>query len=281
MTPILQEGFIDRNIRKLLIVEDDEALRESICGLIAKQDVKTTEAANAGEAMDALENNAFDCMILDLGLPDMTGLELLHLLEEMQDIRIPPVIVYTGKELNREDEEQLRRYADSIIIKGTRSEERLLDEATLFLHQLVSAPSRDTLGEIKNFEDKDSVFKNRKVLLVDDDMRNVFALSKILREKDIEVIKAENGKKALSMLDMNPDTALVLMDIMMPVMNGYEATGKIREQERFRKLPIIALTAKAMKGDREKCIAAGANDYMTKPVDMERLLSMMRVWLYA
>jgi len=275
------EGFIDRNIRKLLIVEDDEALRESICGLIAKQDVKTTEAANAGEAMDALENNAFDCMILDLGLPDMTGLELLHLLEEMQDIRIPPVIVYTGKELNREDEEQLRRYADSIIIKGTRSEERLLDEATLFLHQLVSAPSRDTLGEIKNFEDKDSVFKNRKVLLVDDDMRNVFALSKILREKDIEVIKAENGKKALSMLDMNPDTALVLMDIMMPVMNGYEATGKIREQERFRKLPIIALTAKAMKGDREKCIAAGANDYMTKPVDMERLLSMMRVWLYA
>jgi len=202
------------------------------------------------------------------------------MLENEKGIHIPPVIVYTGKELTREEEEQLRTYAESIIVKGARSEERLLDETSLFLHRVVSNMPRKEQKVIPNLQDKDSVFKNKRILLADDDMRNVFAMSKILREKGMEVLKAEDGRKALNVLEQEPDIHLVLMDIMMPIMDGYETMKKIREQAQFTKLPIIALTAKAMMGDREKCIESGASDYLAKPVDMERLLSMMRVWLY-
>jgi len=274
------EEFIEKNIKDLLVVEDDETLRKSIRRLIGNGDVRTTEASNAEEAMETLKSKRFDCMILDLGLPDITGFELLSKLEQEKTIKIPPIIVYTGKDLSEEENDQLRRYANSIIIKGVKSGERLLDEATLFLHRIVSKMPRRNQEVIKNLHNKDRQFVDKKVLLVDDDMRNVFALSKILREKGIKVVKAEDGVKALKMLDREPDVDLVLMDIMMPVMDGYETTGKIREQERFRKLPVIALTAKAMKEDKEKCIAAGASDYLTKPVDVERLFSMMRVWLY-
>jgi CheY-like chemotaxis protein len=174
----------------------------------------------------------------------------------------------------------LRKYANSIIVKGAKSEDRLLDETALFLHRVVDDMPRENQKMLTNLHDRDSMFEDKKVLLVDDDMRNVFALSKVLKDKGMVILKAENGKKALKALDDDPDMDLVLMDIMMPVMDGYEAMKKIREQDQFKKLPIIALTAKAMKGDRGKCIAAGASDYLPKPVDIERLLSMMRVWLY-
>ncbi|OQX27573.1 MAG: hypothetical protein BWK80_04665 [Desulfobacteraceae bacterium IS3] len=274
------ESFIEKNIKDLLVVEDDENLRKSIRKLIGNSDVQITEAASGKDALDALLNRQFDCMVLDLGLPDMTGFELLGMLKNEKGINIPPVIVYTGKDLSREEEEQLRGYAEAIIVKGVKSEERLLDETTLFLHRIVSNMPQKEQKVIANLQDKDSVFKNKKILLADDDMRNVFAMSKILREKGMEIVKAEDGAKALKVLEQEPGIHLVLMDIMMPIMDGYETMKKIREQERFAKLPVIALTAKAMKGDREKCIESGASDYLAKPVDMERLLSMMRVWLY-
>jgi len=274
------ESFIEKNIKDLLVVEDDENLRKSIRKLIGNGDVKITEAASGEDALDALLNRQFDCMVLDLGLPDMTGFELLSMLKNEKGINIPPVIVYTGKDLSREEEEQLRGYAEAIIVKGVKSEERLLDETTLFLHRIVSNMPQKEQKVICNLQDKDSVFKNKRILLADDDMRNVFAMSKILREKGMEIVKAEDGAKALKVLEQEPGIHLVLMDIMMPIMDGYETMKKIREQERFAKLPIIALTAKAMKGDREKCIESGASDYLAKPVDMERLLSMMRVWMY-
>jgi len=200
---------------------------------------------------------------------------------EKLKISLPPVIVYTGREINKEEEQKLRKYADSIIIKGSKSEERLLDETALFLHKVEKQSSPKKSDKIISSPvEKDDVFKGKKILLVDDDMRNVFALSKILQEKDMVIVKAENGLKAIQKLEQETDINLVLMDIMMPVMDGYEAMKKIRENPLLKKLPIIALTAKAMKEDRDKCIESGASDYMTKPVDVEKLLSLMKVWLY-
>ncbi|MBF0497082.1 MAG: response regulator [Deltaproteobacteria bacterium] len=274
------EEVLDKKIKDLLLVEDDEALRRAIVDLVGEEDVKITEAATGQEALTALRHAGFDCMVLDLGLPDMTGFELLNQLEKERHISLPPVIVYTGKELSREDEAELRRFADSIIIKGVKSEERLLDETALFLHRMVKTMPEKKQKMIINLHDRENIFSDKKILVVDDDMRNVFALARVLKDKGMNVIKAEDGKKALSLLNEHPDVDLVLMDIMMPVLDGYETTKKIREQARFTRLPIIALTAKAMKDDREKCIAAGASDYLSKPVDVDRLLSMMRVWLY-
>ena len=274
------ETFISKNIKDLLVVEDNAVMREGIRQLIGNGDVKTTEAENGEEAIRLLKEKNFDCMVLDLGLPDMTGFELLTKLETEKEISVPPVIIYTGKDLSREEEDMLRKYANSIIVKGVRSEDRLLDETALFLHRVVDDMPQENQKMLTNLHDKDSMFEDKKVLLVDDDMRNVFALSKVLKDKGMMILKAENGEKALQALDEDPDTDLVLMDIMMPVMDGYETMKNIRKQDQFKELPIIALTAKAMKGDRGKCIAAGASDYLPKPVDIERLLSMMRVWLY-
>lgn len=275
------EEFINKNIKDLLVVEDNAVMREGIRQLIGNGDVKTTEAETGEEAIRLLKEKNFDCMVLDLGLPDMTGSDLLTKLEAEKEIRVPPVIIYTGKELTREEEETLRKYANSIIVKGARSEERLLDETALFLHRVVDKMPQENQKMLTSLHDRDSMFVDKNVLLVDDDMRNVFALSKVLKDKGMNILKAENGEKALKVLEEEPDVDLVLMDIMMPVMDGYETMKNIRAQEQFKKLPIIALTAKAMKGDRGKCIAAGASDYLPKPVDIERLLSMMRVWLYA
>ncbi|MBF0509569.1 MAG: response regulator [Deltaproteobacteria bacterium] len=274
------EEVLDKKIKDLLIVEDDETFRRAIVDLVGEEDVKITEAATGREALTALRKAGFDCMVLDLGLPDMTGFELLNQLEKERHISLPPVIVYTGKELSREDEAELRRFADSIIIKGVKSEERLLDETALFLHRMVKTMPEKKQKMIISLHDRENIFTAKNILVVDDDMRNVFALARVLKDKGMNVIKAEDGKKALSLLNEHPDVDLVLMDIMMPVLDGYETTKKIREQARFARLPIIALTAKAMKDDREKCIAAGASDYLSKPVDVDRLLSMMRVWLY-
>jgi len=219
-------------------------------------------------------------MILDLGLPDMTGFDLLKEIKKDKKIITPPVIVYTGREISKEENEELAIYAKSIIIKGVKSADRLLDETALFMHRVVKELPEQQQNIISNLHDKDRMFKNKKVLIVDDEMRNVFALSKVLNEKNITVIKAENGKIGIERLKENPDTDIVLMDIMMPVMDGYESMREIRKIEKFKKTPIIALTAKAMKNDAEKCMNAGANDYLSKPLDVERLFTLMRVWLY-
>ena len=273
------ENFVDRKIKKLLIIEDSENSRKAMKILIGTGDVECYEAATGKEAIAIFENNHIDCIILDIGLPDMTGFELIHTLGEMKGHNLPPIIVYTGKELTKEENNLLHKYSDSIIIKGIKSEERLLDETALFLHRTISNLPKSKQIMIHNLHDKEAIFQSKKILLVDDDMRNVFALSKILQERGMEVIKSEDGKNALNMLEVHNDIDLVLMDIMMPEMDGYEAMKRIRSQIKFRNLPIIALTAKAMKDDKQKCIDAGANDYITKPIDVDRLLSLMRVWL--
>jgi CheY-like chemotaxis protein/signal transduction histidine kinase len=274
------EELVEKKIKDLLLVEDNARQRFGIVNLIADSDVKIVEVESGAEALAALRSGNFDCMILDLGLPDMTGFDLLNRMEEEKDIGVPPVIVYTGRELNREEEMELRKHAESIIIKGVRSEERLLDETALFLHKTVSSMSPRRREMIINLHDKDAMFEGKTILLVDDDMRNLFALSKILSGKGMNIIKAEDGMKALEALERYPNIDLVLLDVMMPVMDGFETAKAIRKKARFADLPIINLTAKAMKDDRDKCIAAGANDYLAKPVDMDRLLSMLRVWLY-
>lgn len=274
------ENFSDKELKNLLIVEDDENLRISIMKLIGDGDVKSYAVGNGKEAIKELHTGIYDCMILDLTLPDMTGFKILEEMDKSEEKNLPPVIIYTGKEITREEEYELQKYASSIIIKGVKSEERLLDETAMFLHRVVDKLPANKKKMIKMLHDKDALLENKKILIVDDDMRNVFAINKILQEKGMDVLKAPNGKKALELLQENPQTDLVLMDIMMPVMDGYETMQEIRKIEKFWKLPIIALTAKAMKEDREKCIEAGANDYMPKPVNIDRLLSLMRVWLY-
>ena len=274
------QDIFSRKVKKLLVVEDDQIMRKNIVKLIGNGDVHTDETTTGKETIEKLKSGKYDCMILDLGLPDMTGIELLEIVAKFEDIAIPPVIIYTAREITREDDKKLRQMAESVIIKGVQSEERLLDEASLFLHRVVGKLTSKKRKIIVDLHDADSIFKNKKVLIVDDDMRNIFALSKSLEDKGMETLKAEDGQKALSLLKENSDIDLVLMDIMMPVMDGYKAMKRIRAQKKFQQLPIIALTAKAMKEDRIKCIDAGANDYLTKPVNLDRLFSAMRVWLY-
>lgn len=274
------EGVLSKPVKRLLVVEDDALQRESIRELIGNGDVETVTVETGEEACEMLETEAFDCMILDLGLKDMSGFELLRRIRNDGLARRLPIIVYTGRELSREEEEELSRHAESIIIKGARSPERLLDETTLFLHRVEANLPADKQRMLRMVHDKEALLAGKKILLVDDDMRNVFALSSALEAHGMEVAIARNGREGVEKLSANPDTDLVLMDIMMPEMDGYEAMRAIRKRKRFQALPIIALTAKAMKGDRNKCIEAGASDYMAKPVDTDKLFSLLRVWLY-
>ncbi len=274
------DSVISKKRKELLIVEDNDAQRMAIRKLIGNNDVVTDEARTGKEALKALAKKDYDCMILDLGLPDMSGFDLLEGIKKIPDRTIPPIVVYTGRDLTLEQENTLRSYSRSIIIKGAKSEKRLLDETSLFLHRVVGTMSKEKRTIIADIHDSDQMFDNKTVLIVDDDMRNVFALSKVLSLRGMNIVKAENGQKALSVLDKRRDIDLVLMDVMMPVMDGYETMKQIRQKEIFSNLPIIALTAKAMKQDKARCIEAGANDYLAKPVDISRLLSMMRVWLY-
>ncbi|MCI5222770.1 MAG: response regulator, partial [Candidatus Electrothrix sp. AR4] len=221
----------------------------------------------------------YDCLIMGLDFEDMTSFSLLKQLKG-RNISIPPVIVYTGKKLSWEETSELRQYAKTIIIKGVMSEERLLDESALFLHRMICKLPEQKQRMIRNLHEDDAVFQGKRILLVDDDMRNIFALAKVLQDKGVETVKAEDGARALLELEQKEDFDLVLMDIMMPVMDGYETIKKIRKQSQFKNLPIIALTAKAMKNDRTRCLAAGANDYLPKPVDLERLVALLRLWLY-
>ncbi|MBN2685278.1 MAG: response regulator [Pontiellaceae bacterium] len=274
------EDVLSRKMKNLLVIEDDQKLRKSIVKLIGNGDVHSVDAETGEQALDMMRSHQFDCIILDLNLPDMTGFQLLEQAEIDDKISLPPVIVYTGRELTREEEAELTQYSESIIVKGVHSQERLFDEASLFLHRMVENMSEPKQKMIASLHDSDNLLKGKTILIVDDDMRNLFALSNALAAHGIKTVKAQDGRKALEALEANPDVELVLMDIMMPVMDGYETIQHIRKDMRFKKLPVIALTAKAMKEDRAKCIEAGANDYMSKPVDLDRLLSMMKVWMY-
>ncbi|MBN1991843.1 MAG: response regulator [Anaerolineae bacterium] len=274
------QGLISRQIKTLLLVEDDAHSRRSIKKLLNGNDVRISEAEQGKIALELLRVQPFDCMILDLSLPDMNGFEVLNTINRDETIVRCPVIVYTGRELTPQENEELMQYADSVIVKGVKSPERLLDETALFLHRVVADMPSDKQQTIKQLYHQDDLLKDKKVLIVDDDMRNSFALSKLLSDKGIIVKIAQNGQKALELLAEEPKIDLVLMDIMMPVLDGYETIKRIRAQPQFKTLPILALTAKAMTGDREKCLEVGANDYLPKPVDIDRLFSMLRVWLY-
>jgi HAMP domain-containing protein/CheY-like chemotaxis protein/GAF domain-containing protein len=272
-------GFIDRKVKTLLVVEDDDIERQSIVELIGNGDVKTTAVATGAEARQQLEAKTFDCLVLDLGLSDMSGFDLLEKVKETPRLAQIPVIVYTGKELSKKQETELRRLAETIIIKDVKSPDRLLDETALFLHRVESSLPADKRKMLEHLHQHDPSLDGRKALIVDDDIRNIFALTSVLEQHQMEVVYAENGRDGIQMLETTPGVDVVLMDVMMPEMDGYEAMRRVREQQRFHTLPIIALTAKAMKGDREKCIDAGASDYITKPVDTEQLVSLLRVWL--
>jgi HAMP domain-containing protein/CheY-like chemotaxis protein/signal transduction histidine kinase len=274
-------GFIDRGVKRLLVVEDDETQRSSIVELIGSgDDVEITAVASGEEALSELEQREYDCMVLDLKLPGRSGYALLEEVKRDDRFRDVPIIVYTGKELTKREETQLRRYAETIIVKDVSSPERLLDETSLFLHRVESRLPSEKRRMLEQLHGSEAVFEGKKVLIADDDVRNVFALASVLESHGMEVLFADNGREALEVLDANPDVDLVLMDIMMPELDGYETTRAVRKRPDFERLPIIALTAKAMKGDREKSIEAGASDYVTKPVDTDQLLSLIRVWLY-
>ena len=271
--------FNARTNSNLLIVEDNEAQRRSLVELLAADDVSITEASTGSEALAALGQQPYDCVVLDLALPDVTGFDLLKTIGDDPSLRNVPVVVYTGKDLSRKEVTQLRRLAQSVIVKDARSPERLLDETALFLHRRVTRLSQAQRRMLAASYDSDNTLSGKKVLVIDDDVRNIFALTTVLERQQMSVCFSENGKDGIEMLNQQPDIDIVLMDIMMPEMDGYDTTRAIRGDPRFSKLPIITLTAKAMKGDREKCIEAGASDYITKPVDTARLISLLRVWL--
>jgi signal transduction histidine kinase/DNA-binding response OmpR family regulator/CHASE3 domain sensor protein len=269
----------DRSVRRVLLVEDDVRQQESIQKLLGGQGVELITAGSVKEALAQLEKQSIDCMVLDLTLPDGSGHDLLEKMAEGTRYSFPPVIVYTGRDLERADEERLLRYSRSIIVKGARSPERLLDEVTLFLHQVESKLPAEQRRILSDARQREAVFEGRKILIVEDDVRNVFALSKVLEPRGAKVEIARNGREALEVLARIPGIDLVLMDIMMPEMDGLTAMRELRKQEQFRKLPVIALTAKAMADDREQAITAGANDYMAKPFEVDKLISLCRVWL--
>ncbi len=273
-------SFVERPVKNLLVVEDNDVQRNTICELIGNTDVQTTAVATAAEALQAIEKTRYDCVVMDLMLPDTPGVQLIRSIHEKLGLKSPPVIVYTGKELTRQEETELRMLSETIIVKDARSPERLLDETSLFLHRVQSRLPERQRRMIESVHRHDSVLSGRKVLIVDDDLRNIFALTAALESYDMTVRFAESGVSALATLQAEPDIDIVLMDVMMPEMDGHEATREIRKIERFANLPIISVTAKAMRGDREKCIEAGASDYITKPVGIEKLASLMRVWLY-
>ncbi len=289
MKPVRREQLVDafrllearstHRIRKVLVVDDDAQLRDSVSKLLGRSDVEISTAASAAAALDLLRKHTFDCIVTDLGLPDQSGYDLLETMATEEPYSVPPVIVYTGRALTAAEETRLRKYSRSIIVKGARSPERLLDEVTLFLHQVEAELPADQQRLLKEARHREAAFEGKNILVVEDDVRNVFALSSVLEPKGAKVVIARNGKEALSVLEKGEKIDLVLMDIMMPEMDGLEATRRIRKMREHARLPIIALTAKAMPDDQERCLAAGASDYIAKPLDVEMLLSLLRVWM--
>jgi len=270
--------MVDTAAKKLLVIEDDENQRKSIRALIGNATADLTDAADAKDALEALKRENFDCVVLDLMLPDMSGFDLIdRIRRDNEDL---PIIVYTGKDLSPDEEEKLNRIAQTTIVKDVRSPERLYDQTALWLHREAAKLPADKRELLRRLHDPDAILSGKKVLIVDDDVRNIFAMTGMLERYKMEVASAETGKAAIEFLNSKPNVEVVLMDIMLPEMDGYDTMRAIRKMFGFEKLPIIALTAKAMKGDREKCIDAGASDYISKPVDTERLLTLLRNWLH-
>jgi CheY-like chemotaxis protein len=265
--------------KRLLVVEDNPAEQLSIRELLGDDDIDVTVADRGAEALRLVKNEAFDCVVLDLRLPDMSGFEIL---EQLRDGTAPelPVVVFTGKELSPEEDARLHTLARSVVVKDVESPERLLDETALFLHRVVADLPESKQRMLEKLHRSDEALVGRKVLVVDDDVRNIFALSSLLERRGMTVMTAGTGREAIFTLESTPDVAIVLMDVMMPEMDGYETMQVIRQNPAFRRLPIIALTAKAMKGDREKCLEAGASEYLAKPVNTDQLLSALRMWLH-
>jgi len=274
------QAFVDKRVKQLLVVEDDPVQSQAISDLIGDTDVETTTVSSGEVALASLADKSFDCVVLDLRLPGMSGFDLIERIKADPSHRRLPVIVYTGRDLTEEDRARLHGLAQTVIVKDVTTMERLLDETALFLHRVEANLAERKRRVLRRLAKSDPSLAERTVLVVDDDVRNIFALTSLLEGHKMNVLYAENGKRALAKLDEHPDIDIVLMDIMMPEMDGYEAVRRIREQPKWHELPVIALTAKAMKGDREKCLEAGASDYITKPVDADQLLSLLRVWLY-
>ncbi len=278
------EARMDQRLRRVLVVEDDPRQAEAIHLLLASRDVETVDVQSAADCLARLGEETFDCMVLDLNLPDMSGLDLLERLSHDESVGFPPVIVYTGRELSEEEEMRLRRYSKSIIVKGAKSPERLLDEVTLFLHQVVSELPDEKQQLLARALGRDAALEGRQILVVEDDIRNIYALTSVLEPHGVQVRIARNGIEALNELARTADSDgsaidLVLMDVMMPEMDGLTCTREIRMQAQWQNLPIIALTAKAMERDHRECLEAGANDYLSKPLDVDKLLSLVRVWM--
>jgi CheY-like chemotaxis protein len=289
LKPVRREQIVDavrrleqkstQQLRRILVVEDDPAMRDSIAALLRSEDVEIDGVGSAADALGQLSSQTYDCMVLDLVLPDASGYDVLERMADSGKYAFPPVIVYTGRALSREEEQRLRRYSKSIIVKGARSPERLLDEVTLFLHQVESRLPPDRQRMLREARQRDAVFEGRRILVVEDDVRNIFALSSVLEPLGAKVSIARNGRESIESLRADPSIDLVLMDIMMPEMDGLTAIREIRKQPQWARLPIIALTAKAMRDDRERCLQAGASDYIAKPLDIGQLLSLCRVWM--
>jgi CheY-like chemotaxis protein len=266
--------------KRLLVIEDNAAEQLSITTLLEHDDIEIVTAGTGAEGLDLLNEQRFDCVVLDLRLPDMSGFEVLDALRSDDSLSEIPVVVFTGRELSADEDAQLHTMARSIVVKGVESPERLLDETSLFLHRIVTELPAEKQQMIERLHRSDEDLVGKVALLVDDDTRNIFALSSMLERRGMRVLTAANGSEAIRLVNSTPDVAIVLMDIMMPEMDGYQTIAAIRENPSFRRLPIIALTAKAMKGDREKSLEAGASEYLAKPVNTEQLLSAMRSWLH-
>jgi CheY-like chemotaxis protein len=266
--------------KRLLIVEDNPAEQLSGRELLGHDDIDVTVAATGRDALEAVSEEQFDCVVLDLRLPDMSGFDVLESLRDTPSLSDLPVVVFAGKELSPEEDARLHTLARNVVVKGVESPERLLDETALFLHRVVADLPPEKQRMLDRLHRSDEALAGKKVLVVDDDVRNIFALSSVLERRGMTVLTAGTGREAIATLESTPDLAIVLMDIMMPEMDGYETMQVIRQNTSLRRLPIIALTAKAMKGDREKCLEAGASDYLAKPVNTEQLLSALRMWLH-
>jgi CheY-like chemotaxis protein len=278
------EHKLTQKLRRVLVVEDDPVQLDSLRRLLGSRDVETTGVQTAADCLEALKHTTFDCMVLDLSLPDASGFSLLETLSAESSYSFPPVIIYTGRELSVDEEQRLRKYSKTIIIKGAKSPERLLDEVTLFLHQVVSDLPAEQQRMLEHVRNREAALEGKRILVAEDDVRTIFALTSLLEPKGLKVQIARNGREALQALQkMGTDPAqridLVLMDIMMPEMNGLTAMREIRKNPEWEDVPIIALTAKAMRDDQDQCIQAGANDYLAKPLEVEKLLSLIRVWL--
>jgi CheY-like chemotaxis protein len=275
------DSFVRRATKSLLIVEDDDTQRNAMIDLVGGSgDVEIAAAASGEEALDKLKTTHFDCLVLDLKLGDMSGFELLDKIRYDLKLTDLPIIIYTGRDLDKKEETELRKLADTIIVKDVKSMDRLLDETALFLHRIEANLPEEKKQMLEDIRHKDPLLSGRKILVVDDDVRNIFAITSVLECQNMEVLYAENGKDAIDILETTPEIDAVLMDIMMPEMDGYETMRRIKERKEFASIPLIALTAKAMKDDRKKCMDAGASDYISKPVAPDRLISLLRVWLY-